>query len=86
MYDVNPLSLKLHLADLDRQFADAARRPSLPGWLLRLRRRLLTSPASGPGGDRARSEGAATWLPAGQQPADVRDVRPPALAFRGRAG
>ncbi len=57
MYDVNPLSLKLHLADLDRQFADAARRPSLPGWLLRLRRRLLTSPASGPGGDRARSRG-----------------------------
>ena len=33
MYDVNPLSLKLHLADIDRQFAGTARPPALSGRL-----------------------------------------------------
>ena len=28
MYDVNPLSLKLHLADIDRQFAGTGRPPT----------------------------------------------------------
>jgi hypothetical protein len=64
MYDVNPLSLKLHLADLDRQFASAARGPTLPGWLLRLRARALARMAFGRGGDRARSTGAAPLPPA----------------------